>query len=266
MRTFYDIVECLEEIKSADPKLPLETVLAKNRYSVNVPDYRLRLINMFNAALEEVHLIPHLPETEIQQMVATVRSIQNDCFLALCRANVNEFNSVIKVGASISTLRLIGHTVSGIQAPTPVAVVREELVSDVHQWISEIDQSDLPPLQKAIILAKLRSLFRFLADCSGATDDQIRRRVKSLADDLSKDIACIADQNKPMIQRLTDRLREPLRGTPAAIGLLADVVSLAPFVGVAGLALLQQTPPLPQLQSPSHYAAEHEATDVATDP
>ncbi|MCG6111307.1 MAG: hypothetical protein MEQ74_03850 [Paracoccus sp.] len=256
MRACYEIVDCLERLRELDYNLPLEKALSQNQYSISAANFRLRLINMFDQAIDEVGFISHLPDEEIERITTTVREIQHSCFMALTRTNINEFNSVLKISSSISTLRLIGHTVSGVQAPMPDKLVREDLIADIQKWISEIEASNLPPIQKAIILIKIRSLFRFLADCSGATDEQIRRRVKSLADDMSADLNAISEQDRPMINRLIARLREPLKHTPAAVGLLADVVSLAPYIGVVGLALLQQPAAAPQLHPPSHYATD----------
>lgn len=244
MTACYEIVSAIKKVAANDAKLPLAQALASVFPELDTSDAKLRFLRKFDDAIEEISFIPSLPDQVVRDLMSQVQEIQGKILHAITKDTVAEFTRHAHPNKSIGTLNLIGHTVVTARIPVSLNFDRQEFTSTLDHWLGMVEQSDLPPIQKAVITLKMRALLRFLTECRGATEDQIRLKLKSLASDIEREISEIDARHKPFLEKLKEAITVPIKHGRFALALASEVMTAGSLLGGGIAYLLPETPQL----------------------
>lgn len=259
MRACYELIEVFQGITNNEAKVSVTTALAEIFPDLLPHNARMRVLGMFDDAMEQVGLISHLDDTEVSDLLRQINEMQGDALMALAQENVGGFKAKAKVPGTIQTLRLIGHSVAAIQLPQTPNLDREGLEGDIRKWLDVVDKMDINPVPKAVLEIKLRSLLRFLIESKGATTNEILRRLKSVADDLAVELKEVSESNRSTIAKLREAIMAPVKNTAYAVNLASSTLTVASVLGPAAIALLPLNEPVRALPAPERT----ETTDAS---
>lgn len=260
----YQCARILEGINSYLSTTKLQNVLEKTFPAHDAIEARLRILAIFDDAIEEISLIPTLPEEHVTGMLAQVRSIQGNVLMALAAKDVETFMLRTGSHSAISTLNLIGHTLAASNIARHEPFDREVFLKEAEEMLQNTRDAPINDMQKAVLELKLRSIIRIMHECEGASDEQIRRRLKNIFADVQAEFEHIEDEQKEFVEKFADWVSKSMKSGTFALGLTADMLSVLSIAGpVAAAALLAPSPPPLMIEGPD---APHEAAAATPTP
>lgn len=245
MNSCYRLVDVLEKFAVLEGGLALNGALDRVFPGLTPTDARIRFLNMFSDAIEDMGKLSHIGRDGVDDLSRHIKLMQGNALSAVAQENVQAFLKAMRHTTTSEKLRDVGHILAVLRVPEADPVDRDVMQDTLLAWIPEIEGMDLPQIQKSILLAKMRSLVRFLVESRGATNAEVLRRLKSLAADLSGELKGISDENRSTLQRLRDAVVEPIKNTFEVLNITSDALSAATALGPIAIAVFAtQDPPL----------------------
>jgi hypothetical protein len=246
----YKIADVFSAITSSDPKASLQDSLRTALPELEQDEAKLAIIHMFDDAIEEVAHLPNLSEANVREMLGSVRHLQALSLRGLAQPATKEFVATSQAKNVITTLRLIGNTVMTSRVSFAPEFDRADFIKSTEAMLESVRASPLPEMQKAFVALKLNALLRVMHECEGASEDQIRRRLKSIFADLRDEFQKMDDEQAEFIEKFRTWVASSMRGGAFALGLTSDVLSLAMIAGPVALAVTNQREEVKLIEGP----------------
>lgn len=247
----FRLADVYSAISEADPKSRLEQGLAAAFPGVEPNEARLAIIHLFDDALEEVAHLPGLPEQNVRDMLGSVRRYQGLALKGLAQIAMKDFVAASHAKEVIVTLRLIGNTVASSRIASARTFDRKDFIGSTEDMLEAVRASTLPDMQKAVITLKLTALLRIMHECEGASDDQIRRRLKGIFADLREEFEKVDGEQAEFLETFRTWVASSMRGGAFALGLTSDVLSLAMIAGPVALAVTSKSAEVKLIEGPT---------------
>lgn len=243
MSVCYEIATALERISKGEGHSPIDYALEEIFPDTPGGEARIRLVGMFDHALDEVAHLSNIPERHINKMLANLREMQVNALLGASATQTLQFVQTMKAGRAINDLELIGHTVSSARISGTRELNRKEFLEDTLELVAALDTANIDERSKSFIRVKLLAIQRVLSECRGMSDDQIRLRIKAIMADLTAQFDAMS-KAPGFFEKFEGFASKAMRGGAFAIGLTVDVAGLVQLSGPVAAALIeyQQAP------------------------
>lgn len=253
----YQSAKIIEEISSQPDQNKLSTALSIVFPHISQTEARLGILAILDDAIEEVSLIPNLTDTGVSSMLAEIRQIQGRLLMALPQETVKAFKAHAKFENAIEKLNLIGHTLATSHISRNKRFDRKTFLAETEEMLEGIGSAPINPMQKSVLELKLRSIIRIMHECEGATDEQIRRRLKNIFADLQAEFEHIDEEQKEFLEKFKGWVSNSMKSGAFALGLTADTLSVLSIAGPAAAAVLLSSADRPlMIEGPSHPPEE----------
>ncbi|MCG7623216.1 hypothetical protein [Epibacterium sp. Ofav1-8] len=248
----YQSAQTIEKLVEHPDTTKLSRALDAEYPEVGHSEARLRILSTFDDAIAEASLIPSLPEQHVASLISEIRNIQYKILMALAQDTVQGFKSHARHSASVATLNLVGHTLAASKVARHEVFDRNTFLDEAQSMLSDTRAAPINPMQKAVLELKLKSIIRIMHECEGATDDQIRRRLKNIFADIQAEFEEIDDEQKEFIEKFRDWVSKSMKSSAFTLGLTADTLSVLSIAGpVAAAAMLASAESPLMIEGPS---------------
>ncbi|KGM50644.1 hypothetical protein [Pseudooceanicola atlanticus] len=248
--TCFRLADVYAAIAESDPKGNLVQGLAAAFPEVDSDEARIAIIHLFDDAIEEIAHLPGLPEQNVRDMLSSVRHFQGLALKGLAQNAVKEFVAASQAKNVIGTLRLVGNTVATSRIATTQKFDRQEFIGTTETMLEAVRASTLPEMQKAVVALKLSALLRIMHEREGASDDQIRRRLKGIFADLRDEFENVDGEQAEFLEKFRAWVASSMKGGAFALGLTSDVLTLAMIAGPVALAITNQNSEVKLIEGP----------------
>ena len=257
----YHAAHLIEAIAERPDNEKLATALRVAFPDLSAVEARFKLLGVFEDALEEVSHVPSLSDDHLSSIIGQIREFHHLALLAVAQDKVGGFKVHSKFESAISTLMLIGHTLATSNVVRPTVFDRASFLKEADSMLTDTREAPLNPMQKAVIELKLRSIIRIMHECEGASDEQIRRRLKNIFADIQAEFETIDEEQKEFVEKFKDWVSRSMKSGVFALGLTSDALSILTITGpVAAAALIAaQEQPL-MIEGPSDAASVAETS------
>jgi len=247
----YEIAELYSVFYDHPQSMKLDTGLKDLLDTTTASDAKLRLLRLFDDAIEEISMINTLTEDHITRMISQVRGFQTAVFDGLLQVTVENFLVKAQAKQTISTLTLIGHTLSATSITKQKPFNREDFIKSTEAMIDEVSGSSLHEVQREFLKLELRSIIRTMHECHGATDDQIRRRLKSVFADFAAEYEDLDRQQRQFYEKFKDYVSSTMKGGAFVLGLTSESLTVLSIAGPIATTMIEGPEQTKMIEGPT---------------
>lgn len=225
----YDLAETLRKISYRDEKHLLIEALKDATGEPTPTRSRMKALDLFDDAINAVSLLP-LREDRVFDHIQLLVTVKDRFVIACSKGKISEFNSIIKPDHVIPHIFTLGDTIASSPLNADNQLDRDDLLSQTNDLIQHLRKSKWNSDSVKAMLLHLEGFRRIMLECEYLSDDQIRRRVKSIYADFCAEF----DSNFP-----PDKTTKQLVGKWAAaigtggifmLGLAGNSASIAAYL------------------------------------
>jgi hypothetical protein len=191
MNSAHRISEMFLKVMQFEPKnqslsIALETCGLEFNPPLKAVEIRLYLLSQFDQTLDTVFHLRLRPE-KIQTMAAQITQIRNRFLTTMNLSSVAEFDGNMQLETSYHLIDAFGSAIEASQDFGDSDLDRTVLLESTTVLLKQVSASKLPDYAKKVLELKLHSLTRLVSECTYLSDEDVRRRVKSIYADFCSD-------------------------------------------------------------------------------
>lgn len=190
---------------------------------------RQRKLYLLSAVGDAIDLLTHLDrlsEARLEELTKTLTELQEKMVDAVGKPSGQDFLGALGGKAIVSLLRSIGDTIYGASIDNLAPIDRSNLENLTVGLLEAVRSSDIDDYPKRALMMKLASFERVLIECKHYTDDELRRRVKSVLADYWAEAKMHEWKNSPLNEKMLRWATAACRPGIFALALTADISSV----------------------------------------
>lgn len=223
----------------------------------------IRLTNLFSDALEEISLLHNVEEIHIREYIHTVRKFQHAAYSAVNENSLQNYLAKSQCKIAAPLIRSIGYNVRNSEVARCQPIDRTKFRSEISSWIDRFKDHPLPQLLQECIQLQLTALLRTVDECIEASDDDIRRRLRSIFETMRSEHEHFDAQQRSVFEKFQKFTSSMTKQGQFAIDITSNAKSMLAIAGAAVTVLLpthdapKQLPSPPaKLSAPEHGRSE----------
>lgn len=227
----YELARFYQNILAAADNIAM-TQVYKDTYShLGVDTVKLQILNQHNDVLE-VSAALNLPEHRTTSNIERIRSIQLLYLNSWSSKAAGEAKQTMQAQRSMEFLNSLGDTIATTPRQACEEINREELAEatgDLIQWIQRSEE--LTDIEKKSLTLKLTAVRRIVQECAHITDEEIRKKVKSVFAECAADFVKFDKKYETTCEKMLNWVKFTSKGGFFALAITADASAVAGLLG-----------------------------------
>jgi hypothetical protein len=186
------------------------------------------IIGLFDESLTLASL--HSSDTHVKKMMVKTLKMKEDFIEMMNLAHVHEFINSFRPNDKVDILDGYGAAAKSLLPETSEIVDRPQLLEETNRLIAQVTKSDLPEYARKCLSLKLIAFSRIVQECTFFSDDELRRRIKSIYADYCAEFERNDKQHEAMREALGRWARKFMAGGIFTLALTADVSAVLPLL------------------------------------
>ena len=229
LNPLYRLSEIFDFINAAEVKANLGASLNQATGCKDRGDAILYMLSLFDDAIDGTSRLS-LREDRISDHLQWIKALKLLFIAASSRPNTGEFRNAMKLEVNISLARSIGDTLDATLSLTDDPLDRSEVASETTALMDKLQSSDWNRDAVAAMCLKLSAFRRILQECEHESENEVRRRIKSIYADFAFEMDNRFPADRDLKKAVTRWASLAGAGTIVAIGLVSDATDIAGYI------------------------------------
>lgn len=186
---------------------------------------KMFVLGLFDESLTISSL--HSSDFHVKKMMNKTVRMKEEFLEAMNLSQVSDFKNLFRPQDKIDVLDGYAAAVSDLNPNSDEILDREQLLSDTSRILEQVNQSSLSDYAKKCLCLKLLAFTRIVQECSFFSDDEIRRRIKTIYADFCAEFEKNDRQHEDVREALGRWARKFMVGGLFMLALTADVSEVA---------------------------------------
>ena len=223
---FYKLAALFTQILGGGDRR-LDSLLMERYPRISTQRAVIAVCNEFSVCIERVSLSRMKPG-RASDVIEKLLHWQDRFVFCSRFVTCSDFCSGFPADAATSLLNSYGDTIDAAVMAVDQALDREAFLADTRHLLDNLAELELPEYAARVLHIKMSSLVRIIETCSEYSDDEIRRRIKSIFADFCAEFAEHDKKHQKAWEKMTGWAKSAM--LPAGLlclGLVADASAVA---------------------------------------